>query len=221
VLLVAGIVAAIAAIFIFRNQIGAFFQSIGQLIMALLQTVGQLLAPLGQLFMDGFGQLLTIASNVLSGLGAVFTFAFQAVYAIWYQLLVQPWVNLWNVVLREPVTAAASWLAGIWGNITQTFSSLVVQPLQKAWTGFTTLIPKAMQTAAAAARGAWVGLVNVVRSVINNVLRAIGNSVNSVVRIVNRLIATFNRLPGDLMTFAEVPDFLDHRMGETVTARTA
>jgi Flp pilus assembly pilin Flp len=104
---------------------------------------------------------------------------------------VQPWVNLWNVVLRQPVTAAITWIQG-------------------AWTAMVEFLPKAMNTIGDKVKSIFTGVVNTVKGAMRNVLQFIANAVNSVGRQVNKLIAAFNKLPGPNIPFVptlNVPKF--------------
>ena len=77
------LVAAGVAIYAFRDQIGDVFNAIGGII--------------GEAF-----------SNV----GTIVSDAFTALGQLMYTIFVQPFVNLWNTVLREPITAMFTWLGG-------------------------------------------------------------------------------------------------------------
>lgn len=132
----------------------------------------------------------------LSWLSGALGFALKALMAIAYQLWVQPWVNLWNIVLRKPVIAVVAWLSGIWQEIGKAFGRYVVTPLTNAWSAVTSFLPAAMQRAAQFVQNVWSGAINGVRGVIRSFLQTIANSINNVTGLVNRLIGAFNKLPG-------------------------
>lgn len=140
----------------------------------------------------------------------VFDAGFQALYAIAWQLWVQPWINLWNSVLREPVSAAWGWLQGIWSDISGWFTTNVTEPIAKAWEAVITALPMAMESAAKFVKGIWDGLIEGVNSAIRSMLQNIANQINTVARLVNRLISGFNRLPGPdipLIPLVTIPEF--------------
>jgi hypothetical protein len=137
-----------------------------------------------------------VAVGFFNALVGIVSFGLQAAFAIVYQLLVQPWVNLWNNVLRGPVTAMLGWLSGIWSGVSKAFGQYVIEPISKAWNGLIQLLPDAMRKAADFVVKVWTGLVNSVKNVINSLLRSVANAVNSVGSMVNQLIRAFNALPG-------------------------
>lgn len=88
-------VAAVVAMCIyFREPIMNFFSWLGDAIASGLQTLWKWGEPIRQ-FWAG---------------------VWQAVYAITYQLLVQPWVNIWNL-LKDPLLSFGKWIGNIFANI--------------------------------------------------------------------------------------------------------
>lgn len=146
----------------------------------------------------------------LSWLGGVMQQALKGLMDLAYQLWVQPWVNLWNNVLRAPITAMGTWLQGVWQGISKAFNDYVSTPITKAWNTLTELLPKAMERVANVVKGVWTGLVDGVKGVIRGLLQMVANAINSVGAQVNRLISAFNSLPGPdipLVPSLSVPAF--------------
>jgi tape measure domain-containing protein len=135
-------------------------------------------------------------SKFLSWLGGALQTGLKVLLNLAYTLWVKPWVDLWNNVLRKPVTAAVNWL-------------------KSTWQGLSEFIPNAMRKAADFVRNIWTGAVNAVKNVIRGFLQSIVNNINTVIGLVNRLIRTFNRLPGPdipLMSTLSVPSFANGGM---------
>ena len=166
--------------------------------------------PIRQFWAGLWSGVVTIASTSLNAIGGILQWAGKAWSAILYQVLVQPWVNIWNNVLRTPVTAMVTWLQGVWTGITTFFNTNVVTPIRSAWTTLTQFLPKAMASLGKNVQNIWTGVVNTIKGAMRNVLQFIANAVNSVGAQVNRLIGAFNRLPGPDIPFVptlSVPKF--------------
>jgi hypothetical protein len=166
--------------------------------------------PIRQFWAGLWNGVVTIASTSFNAIGGILQAAGKAWSAILYQVLVQPWVNIWNNVLRTPVTAMVTWLQGVWTGITTFFNTNVVTPIRSAWTTLTEFLPKAMSSLGKNVQNIWTGVVNTIKGAMRNVLQFIANAINSVGAQVNRLIGAFNRLPGPDIPFVptlSVPKF--------------
>jgi tape measure domain-containing protein len=179
------LVAAIAAIWIFRDQIGAFIAEVLGMVTGLWQGVWDFVAPFREAWMG-------VAQTILDA----FKWGFSAVWALTYQVFLAPWVNLWENQLKAPVTATWKWLGDQFKAIGSVFTSYVVEPITNAWNALASLLPNAMQKAADAVEAVWSGVVNAIKGVINGALNAIGSAINSVIGTVNNVIKGFNKLPG-------------------------
>jgi tape measure domain-containing protein len=126
----------------------------------------------------------------------IYKWAFDALYAIAWQLWVQPWINLWNNLLRMPVTAAWSWLQSIWGQIAGWFTQYVTTPIGDAWNAVTSFLPKAMENVVKFVQGIWTGMIDGIKNAFRGMLQYIANAINTVTGLVNRVISGFNALPG-------------------------
>jgi hypothetical protein len=180
----------------FREPIMEFFGWLGGAIGEGLNALWQWGEPIRKFWADAFGVAGDIVRTSLETIGGILKWAFDAWYAITYQIWVQPWINLWNNVLREPVTTMGEWIKSVWDGIVAFFDTNVIQPIQSAWDGLTQALPKAMETVGNTVRGIWESIVNGAKSVINGFLQAIANNINTVVDLVNQLIGAFNSLPG-------------------------
>lgn len=179
-------------------------------IMNFLSWLWELGEPIRQFWFglwEGLKGAITAYFNWAMG---VFNAAFQTLYAIAWQLWVQPWINLWNNVLREPVTSAWGWLQGIWSGISGWFTKNVTEPIAKAWEAVITALPKALKGAADFIKGIWTGMIEGIKNAIRLMLQFIANQINTVAGLVNRLISGFNRLPGPdipLIPLITIPQF--------------
>jgi TP901 family phage tail tape measure protein len=202
---VLAIAAVVGMAIAFREPIMNFFSWLGGAIGNGLNALWQWGEPIRQFWAGVWESIKGFATGYFTWLAGIVSWGLQAVFAIVYQLLVQPWVNLWNNVLREPVTSMLTWLEGIWNGVSQAFVDLVAEPIGAAWNAVIEALPKAMQAAAEFVQRVWTGLAESVKGVVRGMLQFIANAINNVAGMVNRLIAAFNALPGPNIPF--VPTF--------------
>jgi TP901 family phage tail tape measure protein len=152
VVLVAAVVAAGVAIFVFRDQIGAFFQQVAQMA---VEGWNALTAPLRPA-LDAIGQAFAGLIGVLSGF-------WTGAATVFYQLFIEPIVKssqyLWGL-LTQGWNAVSGVASRIFSAIANAYQNIVVKPLVGAWT-------KIVDTAKAALRGllGWAAnAINGVRS---------------------------------------------------------
>jgi tape measure domain-containing protein len=166
--------------------------------------------PIRKFWMDIFGGIGSIIQKSLDVVGKILGAAFKTWLAITYQIWVRPWINLWNNVLRDPVTKMGTWIKDSLKGIVQFFNTNVISPITKAWTAMAQLLPKAMKSALDFVQKAWSSMVNGIKGAIRNVLQFIASNINRIGAQVNRLISSFNRLPGPDIPFVptlSVPAF--------------
>jgi TP901 family phage tail tape measure protein len=202
---VLAIAAVVGMAIAFREPIMNFFSWLGGAIGNGLNALWQWGEPIRQFWAGVWESIKGFATGYFTWLAGIVSWGLQAVFAIVYQLLVQPWVNLWNNVLREPVTSMLTWLQGIWNGVSQAFVDLVAEPIGAAWNAVIEALPNAMQAAAEFVQRVWTGLAESVKGVVRGMLQFIANAINNVAGMVNRLIAAFNALPGPNIPF--VPTF--------------
>jgi TP901 family phage tail tape measure protein len=202
---VLAIAAVVGMAIAFREPIMNFFSWLGGAIGNGLNALWQWGEPIRKFWAGVWESIKGFATGYFTWLAGIVSWGLQAVFAIVYQLLVQPWVNLWNNVLREPVTSMLTWLQGIWNGVSQAFVDRVAKPIGAAWNAVIEALPKAMQAAAEFVQRVWTGLAESVKGVVRGMLQFIASRINTVAGMVNRLIASFNRLPGPNIPF--VPTF--------------
>jgi len=129
----------------------------------------------------------------LTWLGETFTGAVVAIGKGVYDLFLKPWVELFNVAARAPITGMIDWLKATWAKAVN-------------------FIGTALSNMANAARAPFLAVVETIRGAINGVLRFIAGGINAAVRAINVLIAGYNRLPTPdipLIPQISVPQFAE------------
>lgn len=197
--LAAALVAAIAAIWIFRDDIARFFSEVGRMVADLVASMWKWTEPIREVWMAAAGAILD-----------AFKWAFDAIWALTYQVFLAPWVNLWENQLKEPVSAAWEWISGKFAEVAGAFDAYVVTPIRSAWEALVQMLPDAMNAAAQAVVSVWNSIIGTIRSIVNGAMNAIGSAINSVISAVNNVISGFNKLPGPdigLIPKVSVPQF--------------
>jgi hypothetical protein len=150
--------------------------------------------PIRQFWAGLWNGVVTIASRSFNAIGGILQAAGKAWSAILYQVLVQPWVNIWNNVLRKPVTAGIKWIQDAWKAVTKFFTTNVTTPITKAWTTVTEFLPKAVDTAKTAIVTIFTSIGTTIKSILNGIVGGIMNAVNSVINEINYLIGRANEI---------------------------
>jgi hypothetical protein len=153
-------------------------------------------------------------------LGNEFNYAMKALRQVAYDLFVRQWIDLWNNVLREPVTAGIKWIQETWKGISKFFTDNVTTPISKAWTTLTEFLPKAMNAIGDKVKSIFAGVVETVKKAMRNVLQFIANAINSVGANVNKLIGAFNKLPGLDIPFVPILNVPKFAQGGVVNGPT-
>lgn len=160
---------ALVAIWAFRDQIGQALQGIAvafQLVFSqlfdwlknLFSNAGPILRPLIDGFRNAWDTVIGIARFSLQTIAGIVGWFGQTAIAILYQAFVQPWINLWNNVLRGPVIALVNWVAGVWGIVAEAFVQNAVIPIQRAWSDLVSFFNRAASTIGDVFRRAWSGI---------------------------------------------------------------
>jgi TP901 family phage tail tape measure protein len=192
-------VAAVVAMCIaFQEPINQFFSWLGTAIADGLQALWLWGEPIRKFWEDAFSTVGNIVKQSLDAIEGILISAFDAWYAITYKVWVEPWINLWNSVLREPVSSMGEWVKGVWEGITTFFGNNVIKPIQSGWDSLMQELPKAMDGLASSVKSVWDGIVNTVKNAIRNVLQYIVDNFNSIGSQVNKLIGAFNSLPSSV-----------------------
>lgn len=224
---VLAVAAVVAMALLFREPIIKFFSWLGDSFRRAFDQLGPILSnavqglrrfidPIGKFFSDAFGKLGQIARAAMEFVGGVIRWGMQAAYAILWQIFVQPYINLWNVLLKQPVTMFWEWLKGVVTGastaISQAFQTYIAQPfanlwnttlrgpvsgmmqwLRNTWTGFVNFF---QNNIIAPITGAWKAMTdflpNAMRKVqefVTNIWNGIINTIRSAVRVVLQGIA--------------------------------
>jgi hypothetical protein len=206
------VAAVVAMCILFRKPIMNFFTWLGGAIGEGLKALWKWHEPIRKFWLDAFGAVGAVFKQAMDAIGAVLRFAFQAWFAIVYQLWVQPWINLWNNVLREPAAKMLTWIQGIWKGITDFFGNNVIKPIQSGWNMLMQTLPNAMRNVLQSVQSAWSSMINGIKGGMRNVLQYIAGNINTIGGLVNNLIGAFNKLPGPdipMVPKLTVPAFAD------------
>ena len=143
VLLVAAVVAAGVAIFVFRDQIGAFFQQVAQMAV------------------DGWNALIAPLQPTLDAIGQAMAAGWAAIAEAAYNLFVQPWVALWKG-LKPYVTALWDFVKGVcetaWSALIEIGYKLFVAPWVALWKGLKVAVTGLWEWLKPTASAAWSSL---------------------------------------------------------------
>jgi len=93
-----------------------------------------------------------------------------------YTVLAKPWVDLFNVVMRAPITGMIDWLKATWNNAI----------------GY---IGNALRAVANAAQRPFLAVIDIIRSLFNSLMGFIARGVNGAINMINGVIAGYNRIP--------------------------
>jgi TP901 family phage tail tape measure protein len=158
------------------------------------------------LFRKPIGQFFT-------WLGGAISTAFSGLMGLLQPIFVQPFIKLWNNVLRKPVTTMIGWLQTTWKGITKFFGDSVVTPISKAWTALNELLPNAMKKTGEFVQSVWTGIINNIKNVMRGMLNFVVSGINTAVNAINYLIDGYNRIPvvADIprLGFLSVPAFAE------------
>lgn len=172
----------------------AFFSGpVGWTVLAIAAVVAMAIA-----FREPIANFLKwLAERVADGIDAVVKFINKE--------FVQPWVDLWNNVLKEPVGQFWTWLTSqaqsawdglvkIWGTVSAWWNEYVTAPISKLWNGLIDGIKSTMKGVQDFVVGVWKSIVASVRNAFNGLMKGLQNMLNAAIGIVNRLIAAFNKI---------------------------
>jgi TP901 family phage tail tape measure protein len=199
------IAAVVAMAVAFREPIMRFFSWLGGAVVNGIKVLWAIGEPVRQFWAGVWDRVAGLATAFFTTLGKILDFGLKAAYAIVWQLWVQPWINLWQKVLREPITAMLEWIGGVFKGIGDVFTRVVAEPITRAWSAVAELLPRTMRAAADFVQRVWTGMVENVKGAVRGLLQFVANAVNSVGQLINQLIASFNALPGPDIPF--VPTF--------------
>jgi hypothetical protein len=180
VLLVAALVAAAVAIFVFRDKIAAFFENIQWLIGSWVEMLWAWGEPIRAFWVSIWDGLVDIAGPPLQALITFVGDAFSAMIDLLYQLFIEPYVKAWEGLkvvggklldaLQDSWTKFSKWIGGIFKAIGDAFAAVFVKPI-------TTAFKVVVDTGKAALKG---------------LLSWGANLINGLIRMINKLIEPAN-----------------------------
>jgi phage-related protein len=130
----------------------------------------------------------------------VFEWGLKAAWAIVDTLLIRPWINIWENLIRGPALAAMGWLRGnVFQPLAQAFRDAVVTPIQNAWAALTQILSTAMGSVVGMVRNTWSALgrafteyvVTPVRQTWSALMTSIGQLMSSAV---SAIVGAWNSL---------------------------
>lgn len=182
VVLVAALVAAGVAIFVFRDQIGAFFKGAVEMLMGVIDTVWQMGEPIRQFWSGLWGSLMNLTAPFFEWITEAFGATFASLMELLYDVFINPYVEAWQGLqlvasqllewLQKGWDSFAKWIAGIFSAIGGAFSKFIVDPLTKAWTR----------------------IVDTGKAALRSLLQWAANAINGVIKLINSVIAGINRV---------------------------
>jgi len=131
--------------------------------------------------------------DFLVWLGKIWNTTMEALGKLVYIIFVKKWVDLYNAVLREPVSNMIKWL-------------------QDTWAAVGTFVSNTLARVANAARAPFVAVADFVRDAFRSVLQWVAGAVNGAIGLINTLIGAYNRLPTPDIPFVpqvQVPAFAE------------
>ena len=143
-----------------KGVVTGFFGWFGTAITDGIKSLWAIGEPIRKFWADTWEGVKQYATAYFTWLGGVVRWGMETSLAILYAVFIQPWVNIWNNVLRGPVTAALDWIQGAWRGFVSFFTANVVGPISGAWEKFTQLLRTAMDRAINAVRSVWNGVAS-------------------------------------------------------------
>ena len=127
----------------------------------------------------------------------------------WGEPIRQFWAGLWKGLVDAVsysmkavggvlLSGSKLWWSGIktvWTAIGKGFTTLVVDPISKAWTALNNLLPDAMKKTGDMVSSVWTGIIESVKNVFRSMLNFIVSGINRAVSAINYLIDGYNRIP--------------------------
>jgi TP901 family phage tail tape measure protein len=154
---VLAVAAVVAMAIAFRKPIMDFFSWIGGAIGSGLEALWKWGEPIRQFWAGVWEGAKGFVTGFFQFVEGVFSWGLKAAWAIVDTLLIQPWIALWQELIRKPVAAAIGWLRStIFQPMGKVFNDLVVTPISKKWNELTTAFSDRMEIAKNKATEIWI-----------------------------------------------------------------
>lgn len=126
--------------------------------------IAQAWNAMAQALPDGVTKALRVITD---GVGRFFNWMVDTIsdntktsMRIIYQIFVEPFVVLWERVLRKPVEAFLNWFSKAFNGMADFFVKNVVNPIRDAWKSLTDFLSSAMEKTAKLSKTAWNAFAN-------------------------------------------------------------
>ena len=187
-------------------MIGFFSGPVGWTVLAVAAVVAMAIAfrePIGKFF---------------SWLGEILPQVLKTLLDLAYKIWVQPWVDIWNNVLKQPIGQFLAWLPENLDKGLKALLSLAYDIWVKPWVDiWDNVLRKPISDLLSwmgnAIRAPFEAAANFVKGIFNGILRTIGNGIKFAADRINVLIRGYNSLPLapdlPLIPPIEIPQFAE------------
>lgn len=184
----------------------AFFSGpVGWTVLAIAAVVAMAIA-----FREPIANFLEwLAERVADGIDAVVKFIDKE--------FVQPFVDLWNNVLKKPVgkfwsfvvdAAKDAWkgVSETWAKVSKWWTDNVTKPIQGAWDKLIGGLKSAMSGITGFMKSIWDGIIGNIKNAFNGLMKGLEGLINGAINAVNGLIRAFNNIPNvpDIPTISTI-----------------
>jgi TP901 family phage tail tape measure protein len=183
-----------------RDAIREFFVWFAGAVVEGIKALWAIGEPIRKFWANVWESVKPFVTGYFDFLRGVFQWGLQAAWAVVDTLFIQPWINIWQNLIRGPAVAAIGWLRGnVFQPLAQAFRDVVVTPIQNAWAGLTQILSIAMNSVVTMVRNTWSALgqafneyvVNPVRETWSGLMTSIGELMSSAV---DAIVSAWNAL---------------------------
>lgn len=208
---VLAVAAVVAMAIAFRKPILDFFAWLGGAVSGGLQALWQWGEPIRTFWAGIWNGVIDNATRSLQAIGTFIDFSVKTWYAIVWQVFVQPWINLWNNVIREPVSGALTWVSAtfqagltalgnaaygvfiqpwinLWQNVFRQPVVAAVNWMSTAWGNVSRAFNAAVVQPIARA---WNGLVQLLPQAMNRAVSFVQNTWTGMIRTIQNALRGF------------------------------
>jgi TP901 family phage tail tape measure protein len=142
-----------------RDAIRSFFTWFAGAVVDGIKALWAIGEPIRQFWAEVWDGVKPFVTGYFDFLRGVFEWGLKAAWAIVDTLLIRPWINIWENLIRGPALAAMGWLRGnVFQPLAQAFRDVVVTPIQNAWAALTQILSTAMGRVVGMVRNTWSAL---------------------------------------------------------------